>query len=80
MAERKPATKQVTLDETQKAILNALSNMKRAVGCGDIAKAANLPTPKVVGKMRSLATLGLVTSPEKGKYRLTPKGRRALAA
>ena len=59
----------VKLDETQKAILSALSTMSEPAACGDIAKKAGLPTPKVVGKMKGLLNSGLVERP------VAPAGR-----
>jgi len=42
------------LNEVGKAILVALAAMEEPAGCGEIAKKAGLPTPKVVGKLRGL--------------------------
>jgi len=64
------------LDDIQKKILKALSTMKEPAGCGEIAKAAGLPTPKVTGKLRGLKSRGLVDSPVKGKYVITEEGKK----
>lgn len=66
------------LDEVGKAILAALAGMAEPAGCGEIAKEAGLPTPKVVGKLRGLLKQGLVERPVKGKYVITAEGRAAL--
>ncbi len=65
------------LDEVQSAILSALATMDEPAGCGVIAKAADLPTPKVVGKMRGLLKGGYVERPLEGKYVIAEKGRTA---
>ena len=57
----------VELDEMREAILTALVTMEEPAGCGQIAKKADLPTPKVVGKMRGLLKDGLVERPVKGE-------------
>lgn len=64
------------LDDIQKKILKALTAMKEPAGCGEIAKAAGLPTPKVTGKLRGLKSRGLVESPVKGKYVITEEGKK----
>lgn len=66
------------LDEMRKAILTALATMEEPAGCGQIAKKAGLPTPKVVGRMRGLLRDGLVERPVKGKYVISDEGREAL--
>lgn len=68
----------IELDEVRKAILSALDTMEKPAGCGEIAKKANLPTPKVVGKMRGLLKDGLVERPVEGKYVISDVGREAL--
>ena len=68
----------IELDEVRKAILTALATMEEPAGCGEIAKKANLPTPKVVGKMRGLLKDGLVERPVEGKYIISGEGRKAL--
>ncbi|MFQ5797028.1 MAG: helix-turn-helix domain-containing protein [Candidatus Bipolaricaulia bacterium] len=68
----------VELDEMRTAILTALATMEEPAGCGEIAKKADLPTPKVVGKMRGLLKDGLVKRPVKGKYVISDVGREAL--
>ncbi len=66
------------MDEISLKILKALSELKEPAGCGEIGKKADLPVPKVMGKLRSLSKEGLVESPVKGKYVITEKGRSAL--
>jgi DNA-binding IclR family transcriptional regulator len=63
------------LDADQTAILQALSTMEKPAACGEIAKKAGLPTPKVVGKMRGLLAAQLVERPVEGKYVLSELGR-----
>ncbi len=66
------------MDEIALKILKALNEMKEPAGCGEIGKKVDLPVPKVMGKLRSLAKDGLVESPIKGKYVITEKGRNAV--
>ena len=68
----------VELDEMRRAILAALAKMEKPAGCGEVAKKANLPTPKVVGRMRGLLKDGLVERPVEGKYVISNEGREAL--
>jgi predicted transcriptional regulator len=68
----------VELDDTQKAILTALTSLTEPSGCGVIGKQAGLPTPKVVPKMRGLLNSDLVERPVKGKYVISEQGRAAL--
>jgi len=68
----------VELDEMRRAILAALATIEKPAGCGEIAKKANLPTPKVVGRMRGLLKDGLVERPVEGKYVISEVGRDAL--
>lgn len=68
----------VEADEMRRAILAALATMEKPAGCGEIAKKANLPTPKVVGRMRGLLKDGLVERPVEGKYVISNEGREAL--
>jgi len=67
------------LDDVQKKILEALARMSEPSGCGEIAKAAGLSTPQVMGKLRGLKSQGYVDSPVKGKYLITEKGRKEVA-
>lgn len=64
-----------TLGDTERSILAALSKLTAPAGCGEIARTAGLPTPKVVPKMRGLLKAGLVERPLEGKYRISRKGR-----
>ena len=63
------------LDAEQKAILEALATMEKPAACGEIAKKAGLPTPKVVGRMRGLLVGQLVERPLEGKYVISELGR-----
>jgi hypothetical protein len=63
------------LDAEQKAIIVALADMTAPAACGEIAKKAGLPTPKVVGKMRGLLSAQLVERPVEGKYVISEQGR-----
>ncbi len=67
------------LDEIQKRILKALTEFNDPAGCKEIAQKADLPTPKVTGKLRGLKNRGLVESPVKGKYVITEEGRKLIS-
>ena len=66
------------LDDMRKAILTALSTMEEPAGCGEIGTKANLPTPKIVPRMRGLLKDGLVERPVQGKYIISDQGRALL--
>ena len=63
------------LDAEQKAILEALATMNAPAGCGEIARVAGLPTPKVVGRIRGLLAANLVERPIESKYVISALGR-----
>jgi DNA-binding IclR family transcriptional regulator len=63
------------LNAEQKAILEALAALNAPAACGEIAKVAGLPTPKVVGRMRGLLAANLVERPVEGKYVISALGR-----
>ena len=67
------------LDEEAISILKALASFNGPVGCARIAEKAGLPTRKVTGKLRGLLNKGLVERPEKGGYRITEEGRKAMS-
>ena len=67
-----------TIGDTERSILKALSRLSAPAGCGEIARTAGLPTPKVVPKMRGLLKAQLVERPLEGKYILSKQGRDLL--
>ncbi|MCI4439216.1 MAG: winged helix-turn-helix domain-containing protein [Thermoproteota archaeon] len=71
-------TPEPKLDDNDKAILRALKELGQPSGCGDVAKKANLKTQQVTAKVRKLKTLGLIESPQSGKYVITAKGEEAI--
>ncbi len=78
MACRKKTKDPKALDEIQKRILKALSTFNEPAGCKEIAEKADLPTPKVTGKLRGLKNRGLVDSPVKGKYVITEEAKKLI--
>lgn len=66
------------LDDNDKAILRALKELGQPSGCSDVAKKANLKTQQVTAKVRKLKTLGLIDSPQSGKYVITAKGEEVI--
>ena len=66
------------LDETQKLILEVLTQLTEPAGCKVIGEEANIPWRKVMGKLRGLLREGYVETPVKGKYVITGKGREKL--
>ncbi|MEM0002924.1 MAG: winged helix-turn-helix transcriptional regulator [Thermoproteota archaeon] len=71
-------TSEPKLDDNDKAILKALKELGQPSGCSDVAKKTNLKTQQVTAKVRKLKTLGLVESPQSGKYVITAKGEEAI--
>jgi len=68
---------QAKLDNVGKAILKALAQLKAPARCGEIATKAGLPVQQVSSKLRGLLNGGLIATPGKGQYTLTPEGKRA---
>ncbi|MFP3951276.1 MAG: hypothetical protein ACLFVP_03925 [Candidatus Bathyarchaeia archaeon] len=66
------------LDEQQKKILKALSEMEDPAGCKDIGEKADIPWRTVMGKLRGLKSDGYVDSPVKSKYVIMEKGRNTV--
>lgn len=67
------------LDETQKGILNALTQLKEPAGCKVIGEQADIPWRTVMAKLRGLKKDGYVETPVQGKYIITEKGRKTIA-
>ena len=67
------------LDETQKGILKALTQLTEPAGCKIIGEQADIPWRTVMGKLRGLKKEGYVETPVKSKYVITDKGREAVA-
>ena len=69
------------LDEMRRAILAALTTMEEPAGCGEIARKADLPTPRVVGRMRDgLVDANSVTvSPDGGHLYVAGNDNNAVA-
>jgi Sugar-specific transcriptional regulator TrmB. len=67
------------LDETGVAILKALLELGEPSTCKEIASKAGLDVRKVVGKVRSLTSAGYVERTAEGKYKITEKGKEAIA-
>ena len=64
------------LDDEQKKILKALTNMKEPAGCKEIGESAGVPWRTVMAKLRGLKKGGYVDSPVEGKYVITAKGKK----
>ena len=67
------------LNEDQRSILKALHKLAEPSGCKAIGEASDLNWRSVMGKMRGLSSMGLVESPEKGKYVISEKGKEAIS-
>lgn len=67
------------LTQEQKDILKALNALNEPSGCKAIGEKADMPWRSVMGKMRGLSKVGLVESPEKGKYVITEKGKNIIS-
>jgi len=75
-AKKEKAKEAPPVDEVSLAILRVLAKFKKPARCKQIAEKADLPTKKVVGKMRGLVNKGLVERPEPGAYVITAKGKK----
>ncbi|GEM_PF-1426042 len=64
------------ITDADKKILKALTEFTEPAGCKEIAAKAGLETRSVIGRMRKLVRLGLVSRPEKGKYIITDEGKK----
>lgn len=65
------------LDTVSMGILRALKDASTPAGCGDVAKQMGVPSSQVVCRMAPLRKRGLIDSPEKSKYVITPAGAEA---
>jgi len=65
------------LQEEQKKILKAMTGLEEPAGCKEIGEASDIPWRTVMAKLRGLKNEGYVESPEKGKYVITAKGKKA---
>ncbi len=65
-----------SLDEIDVQILKALAEIGRAATCKEIGEHIGVDARRIAAKMRKLKRLGLVESPEKGKYVITDEGRK----
>ena len=66
------------LDEVDIQILKAMKELGRPAAPKEIGEHAGIDARRVAAKMRKLKRLGLVESPEKGKYVITEQGIQAL--
>lgn len=69
-------SKELVLDEDLKSILKALAKMKSPAGNSDLEKASGIEKTKLASKIKKLKDAGLVDSPERCKYSITPEGKK----
>ena len=67
------------LSDTQQVILQAMTGMNNACGSKDIASATGLEAKQISCQLTALKKKGLIDSPERCKYSITPAGKDALA-
>ncbi len=70
---------QVTIDNVDKSILLALSEIGRPARPREIAERAGIDARRVAAKMRKLRRLGLVNRVGEGVYVVTEEGKRLIA-
>ena len=62
------------MDDVKKKVLKALSGFEKPAGNKDIAQAAGLDGKEVTKAIKELKKEGLVDSPVRCKYAVTPAG------
>lgn len=62
------------MDDVQKNVLKTLVGFEKPAGNKDIAQAAGLDSKEVTKAIKSLKAQGLVNSPVRCKYAVTPEG------
>ncbi|MDH4318061.1 MAG: ArsR family transcriptional regulator [Desulfobulbaceae bacterium] len=66
------------LSDTQKIVLESLAIAKEPCGSKEIAATTGLESKKISCQLTALKKKGLVHSPVKCKYEITPEGKKAL--
>ena len=67
------------LDEEGKKVLAALSEFSKPASGKEIAQAAGMDSKAVTSKIKTLKSKGLVESPVRCKYCVTPAGKEVLS-
>ena len=62
------------MDDVQKKVLKTLAGFEKPAGNKDIAQAAGLDSKEVTKAIKDLKKQGLVDSPVRCKYAVTPAG------
>lgn len=70
---------QIAIDDVDRSILLALSEMGRPARPREIAERAGIDARRVAAKMRKLRRLGLVERVGEGVYVVTEEGKRLVA-
>ena len=71
---------QVSLNEEQQKILEALAEAVEPVACRDISESTGIPSKSVSCRLKSLRNKGLVDSPQRCRYVATDTGRGLAAS
>lgn len=66
------------LTEQQRRLLAALANQQEACGSKELAAASGLDTKQVSAQLTALKKIGLITSPARCRYEITPEGKKAI--
>lgn len=66
------------LSDKQREVLEALANRSEACGSKDLAAVTSLEPKQISCQITALKKKGLVTSPVRCKYTITPDGQSAL--
>jgi len=69
----------IMIDKEGKKVLEALSGFEKPASGKEIAQAAGMDSKIVISKIKTLKSKGLVESPVRCKYCVTPTGRETLS-
>lgn len=68
-----------SLTEPQRRLLKALEQQREACGSKDLAAASGLEAKEVSSQLTALKKKGLIASPARCRYAITPEGKKAIA-
>jgi len=69
-----------TIDDVQKKVLQALAGFDAPAGNKDLSRAVGLDGKEVTKAIKDLKMKGLVDSPVRCKYAVTPAGKTEMSA
>ena len=66
------------LTEPQRRLLEALAGRQEACGSKELAAASGLDAKEVSSQLTDLKKKGLIASPARCRYKITPEGKKAI--